>query len=57
MKLNEFICPLCGRRSWDDAAYTRCDGCGCVFYLSQSAPIAPSRTAPAPFYKPLGLPW
>ncbi len=38
-KVNELVCPNCGLRCFTPYAYTRCDGCGTVFYASQSAHV------------------
>lgn len=37
-KLNEFICPTCGHRWFEDSAYGTCDACQTFFYLSQIIP-------------------
>jgi hypothetical protein len=44
MKLNHFICPICGHDFYAEAACVRCDACGCNFYASQS------KTSRFPFY-------
>jgi hypothetical protein len=43
MKLNHFICPLCGHDFYADAAYATCDACQCCFYATHSQTCDQSR--------------
>jgi hypothetical protein len=36
MKLNYFICPVCGHDFYAEGACVMCDACNCSFYASQS---------------------
>lgn len=35
-KRNEFVCPRCQHRWFDECAYGTCDRCGTFFYLSDT---------------------
>lgn len=40
MKLNEFICPCCQHRWFDECEYGTCSRCRTFFYLSATHPAA-----------------
>lgn len=40
MKLNHFICPVCGHDFYAEGKSVACDACQCCFYASQSKTCA-----------------